>query len=271
MITTNAFDYINIMDKAADASWKRESAISNNIANADTPGYKRQDVDFESALKRELGSSKYIPLDKKVRGLNSDLSGLDVSTYTDSSNYSYRLDRNNVDVDTEQVELASEQLRYEMLTTSINEEFKHMGLFQSFDISASGMTAERFRIDTIAENIANVNTTRTENGEPYRRKIVTFAEKDLTPFSKYYQSSRARAVGNGVKVPSVKEDTETDFTMEYDPSHPDADENGYVRYPNVNTVTEMTNLIDASRAYEANTTAFNASKSMIQAALKIGQ
>ena len=129
----------------------------------------------------------------------------------------------------------------------------------------------RVGIDTIAENIANVNTTRTEDGEPYRRKIVTFAEKDLTPFSKYYQSSRARAVGNGVKVTSVKEDTETDFTMEYDPSHPDADENGYVRYPNVNTVTEMTNLIDASRAYEANTTAFNASKSMIQAALKIGQ
>ena len=128
MITTNAFDYINIMDKAADASWKRESAISNNIANADTPGYKRQDVDFESALKRELGSSKYIPLDKKERGLNSDLSGLDVSTYTDSSNYSYRLDRNNVDVDTEQVELASEQLRYEMLTTSINEEFNRMKL-----------------------------------------------------------------------------------------------------------------------------------------------
>ena len=127
-ITTNAFDYINIMDKAADASWKRESAISNNIANTDTPGYKRQDVDFESALKQELGSSKYIPLDKKVRGLNSDLSGLDVSTYTDSSNYSYRLDRNNVDVDTEQVELASEQLRYEMLTTSINEEFNRMKL-----------------------------------------------------------------------------------------------------------------------------------------------
>ena len=117
-----------------------------------------------------------------------------------------------------------------------------MGLFQSFDISASGMTAERFRIDTIAENIANVNTTRTEDGEPYRRKIVTFAEKDLTPFSKYYQSSRARAVGNGVKVTSVKEDTETDFTMEYDPSHPDADENGYVRYPNVNTVTDKTDI-----------------------------
>lgn len=145
-----------------------------------------------------------------------------------------------------------------------------MGLFQAFDISASGMTAERFRVDTIAQNVANVNTTRTEDGTPYRRKIVTFAEKSLTPFSNYYESSRARTVGNGVKVTSVKEDMETDFIMEYDPSHPDADENGYVSYPNVNTVTEMTNLIDATRAYEANVTAFNASKSMVQAAIKIG-
>ena len=145
-----------------------------------------------------------------------------------------------------------------------------MALFQAFDISASGMTAERFRIDTIAQNVANVNTTRTEDGTPYRRKVVTFAERDLTPFSRYYESARARAVGNGVKVNAVAEDTETDFVMEYDPAHPDADENGYVWRPNVNTVTEMTNLIDATRAYEANTTAFNASKSMVQAALKIG-
>lgn len=146
-----------------------------------------------------------------------------------------------------------------------------MALFQSFNISASGMTAERFRFDTIAQNIANVNTTRTEDGTPYRRKIVTFQEKDVTPFTSYYSSARARAVGNGVKVTSVKEDTETDFIMEYDPSHPDADENGYVSYPNVNTVTEMTNLIDATRAYEANTTAFEASKSIAQAGLSIGK
>ena len=146
-----------------------------------------------------------------------------------------------------------------------------MGLFQAFDISASGMTAERFRMDIIAQNIANVNTTRTEDGTPYRRKIVTFAEKTMTPFSQYYETARARAVGNGVKVTSVSEDTETDFKMEYDPSHPDADENGYVYYPNVNTVTEMTNLIDTTRAYEANTTAFEATKSMAQAALSIGQ
>ena len=145
-----------------------------------------------------------------------------------------------------------------------------MGLFQAFDISASGMAAERFRIDTIAQNIANIKTTRTEDGTPYRRKIVTFGERNMTSFSKYYESARADVVGNGVEVVSVKEDTETDLMMVYDPAHPDADENGYVMYPNVNTVTEMTNLIDATRAYEANTTAFNASKSMVQAALKIG-
>lgn len=146
-----------------------------------------------------------------------------------------------------------------------------MALFQAFNISASGMTAERFRIDTIAENVANVNTTRTEDGTPYRRKIVTFQEKDVTPFSNYLERSRQAYVGNGVKVVSVTEDTENDFIMEYDPSHPDADENGYVRYPNVNIVTEMTNLIDASRAYEANATAFEASKSIATTGLQIGQ
>lgn len=146
-----------------------------------------------------------------------------------------------------------------------------MGLFQSFNISASGMTAQRFRTDIIAENIANVNTTSTESGGPYRRKIVTFQEKDITPFSEYYSTSRNRAIGNGVKVSKVTEDYTTDFIMEYDPSNPDADENGYVSYPNVNTVTEMTNLIDATRSYEANATAFDASKNMAITGLSIGQ
>ena len=146
-----------------------------------------------------------------------------------------------------------------------------MGLFQSFNISASGMTAERFRTDIIAENIANVNSTSTPDGEPYRRKIVTFAEREVTSFSQFYSASKNALVGNGVKVTKVKEDYETDFIKEYDPSHPDADENGYVSYPNVNTVTEMTNLIDATRAYEANTTAFNASKAMAEKGLAIGR
>ena len=130
-----------------------------------------------------------------------------------------------------------------------------MGLFQAFNISASGMTAERFRTDIIAQNIANVNTTSTKEGTPYRRKIVTFSEKNVTPFSQIYSSSKKAAVGNGVKVSSVTSDYSTDF----------------VSYPNVNTVTEMTNLIDATRAYEANATAFEASKSMAQNGLQIGK
>lgn len=146
-----------------------------------------------------------------------------------------------------------------------------MSLFQSFNISATGMTAQRFRTDIIAENIANVNTTRTEDDEPYRRKIVTFREKSVTPFSQLFSASKNGTVGNGVKVSSVTEDYSTDFIMEYDPANPDADENGYVSYPNVNTVTEMTDLIDATRAYEANATAFEASKSIAETGLSIGQ
>ncbi len=146
-----------------------------------------------------------------------------------------------------------------------------MALFQSFDIAASGMTAQRFRMDTIAENIANVNTTRTEDGTPYRRKIVTFQEKNTSPTFSDAMKRATEFRGDGVKVVRVSEDTTTDYIMEYYPSHPDADENGYVSYPNVNTVTEMTNLIDSSRAYEANVTAFDAVKNMALNGLKIGQ
>ncbi len=126
MFSTNAFDYINVLDKAADASWLRETAITNNLANVDTPGYKRQDVDFQSVLKTELGRTKYASLDQRISQLNTGLNKLNVSTYTDAYNYSYRLDTNNVDVDTENVELASEQLRYEGITTSINSQFARM-------------------------------------------------------------------------------------------------------------------------------------------------
>lgn len=138
-----------------------------------------------------------------------------------------------------------------------------MALFSSFDINATGMTAERFRMDTISQNVANMNTTRTEDGTPYRRKIVVFEEKNSqTPFHQVLNRARDRYSGSGVKVTGVYEDNVTEGNMVYDPSHPDADENGYVTGPNVNIVTEMTNLIDASRAYEANATAFNASKSI---------
>lgn len=147
-----------------------------------------------------------------------------------------------------------------------------MGLFQSFDICATGMTAQRFRMDVISENIANISTTRTEDGTPYRRKMVTFQEKTTKnkPFEHYLTNAK-KYKGNGVKVSKVSEDFENDFIMEYDPSHPDADENGYVSYPNVNTVQEMTDLIDASRSYEANATAFDAVKAMATAGIQIGQ
>lgn len=145
-----------------------------------------------------------------------------------------------------------------------------MSAFGAMDISASGMTAQRLRTDIIAQNIANVNTTRDENGGPYKRKTVVFEEKPSNSFNDYL-SVASGSIGNGVKVSQIVEDTETPMTMVYDPSHPDANEEGYVLYPNVNTVTEMTNLIDASRSYEANVTAFNATKSMTMQALEIGK
>ena len=115
---------LDVSSKAANASWLREQTISNNISNADTPGYKRKDVDFESVLREELGNMKYITLDSKVE--HADLNHLDVSTYVDSANYSYRIDKNNVDIDTENVELASEKIRYEALTDSMTQEFSRI-------------------------------------------------------------------------------------------------------------------------------------------------
>ncbi len=148
-----------------------------------------------------------------------------------------------------------------------------MGMFDAFNINASGLTAQRYRMDTISENVANANTTRTADGTPYRRKVVTFKEKGTqTPFSHVLGEAAYHHgySGHGVKVSGVYEDNVTEMNMVYDPSHPDADENGYVTYPNVNIITEMTNMIDASRAYEANSTAFNASKSMALKGLELG-
>lgn len=124
MINCTSFDYINLLTKAADASWKRETVISNNIANVNTPGYKRKDLNFQGVLTEELGRCKHESLDSKVSGV--DLSRLDPQIYVDSANYSYRMDGNNVDIDTENVELASEQIRYEGLTDCINSEFERM-------------------------------------------------------------------------------------------------------------------------------------------------
>ena len=124
MINTNVFDYINVLDKAADASWLRNEAISNNIANATTPNYKRQDVAFESELRKALGNCRYQTMDEKVHNIRT--SRLRPQVYTDYANYSYRLDGNNVDIENENVMLAENQLKYQGLIASINQEFRNL-------------------------------------------------------------------------------------------------------------------------------------------------
>ncbi len=124
MINSSAFSYIDVLDKTADASWTRENIIANNVANVDTPGYKRQDIEFESVLENALNNTQYSSLQEAVD--NVSLDSLDGTIYTDYSSYSYRLDGNNVDIDTENVELASEQLRYQTLTTAITQDFTRL-------------------------------------------------------------------------------------------------------------------------------------------------
>lgn len=148
-----------------------------------------------------------------------------------------------------------------------------MRLFNSIDISASGLTAERTRMDVISSNLANANTTRTENGEPYRRKQVILQENNHGTF----QANLSRAINNhlkGVKVEKIVEDQKP-FKLVFDPSHPDAiaegELEGYVKKPNVNVVSEMVDMISATRAYEANVTAINSAKNMAVKALEIGR
>lgn len=132
-------------------------------------------------------------------------------------------------------------------------------LFSTMRISASGLSAERLRMDVIASNVANSNTTRTESGTAYRRKIALFKENldnELQP--------------KGVKAVGIIDD-KTELKSKYDPSHPDANEEGYVMMPNVNVLNEMADMIAASRSYEANVNTLNASKSMFMKALEIGR
>lgn len=124
MLNTNVFDYINVLDKAADASWMRNEAIANNIANATTPGYKRQDVAFEAELKKALGQDDCRTMDERVSGVKT--ANLNPVTYIDNAGFSYRLDGNSVDIENENVMLAENQLKYQGLMNSITAEFKNL-------------------------------------------------------------------------------------------------------------------------------------------------
>lgn len=151
-----------------------------------------------------------------------------------------------------------------------------MGSYSSFDVTASGLTAQRLRMDVISNNLANINTTRTPQGGPYKRQQVVFETrlKDTVAQQggviREIESGEIESVGQGVRVAAIVED-QTPPILVYNPSHPDADANGYVKMPNVNSMYEMVDMMSATRAYEANVAAFNASKSMANKALEIGR
>ena len=146
-----------------------------------------------------------------------------------------------------------------------------MSMFGGMEISASALTAQRLRMNVTAENLANAQTTRGADGQPYRRKEVVLQSVNGGGFGAQLSSAMGGGSGSragGVEVAGIQED-QTNGKLVYDPSHPDANEQGYVTMPNVDTVTEMVDLIDAQRAYEANVTAMQASKQMFAKTLEI--
>ncbi len=145
-----------------------------------------------------------------------------------------------------------------------------MSFLKSLDISASALTAQRVRMDVISQNIANIDTTRTANGGPYRRKVTVFAEKPADSFASILNGATGASAGQGVYVAAIAEDT-SDFRYEYDPTNPDANAQGYVAYPNVDETTELVDMMAASRSYEANVTAMGITKEIALKTLEIGK
>ncbi|MDR1252323.1 MAG: flagellar basal body rod protein FlgC [Treponema sp.] len=151
-----------------------------------------------------------------------------------------------------------------------------MGIFSSINIAATGLSAERVRLDVIADNMANVNTTRTTEGGPYRRSRVIMRPRVESPYwrSPFLPGSMDNGIGRGVRVTEIQKDYATENPLRWDPNHPDAIKSGpregYVELPNVDVVTEMVDLISASRSYEANASIIEGSKAMFQRALDIG-
>ena len=152
-----------------------------------------------------------------------------------------------------------------------------MGIFSSINIAASGLSAQRTRLDVISNNIANVDTTRTAEGGPFRRSRVIFRPKVQEPYwrSPFLPKTMDNGLGKGVHIVEIDKDLDGDPRLVYDPTHPDAiktgPQKGYVEMPNVNIVEEMVDMISASRSYEANVAVVNGSKSMFMKALEIGR
>ncbi len=151
-----------------------------------------------------------------------------------------------------------------------------MGLFNSINTAATGLSADRVRLDVIADNMANVNTTRTNEGGPFRRSRVIMRPRVDSPYwrSPFLPESMDNGIGRGVRVSEIQKDYSTENRLVWDPTHPDAiksgDRQGYVEMPNVDVVTEMVDMISASRSYEANAAIIEGSKAMFLRALDIG-
>jgi len=152
-----------------------------------------------------------------------------------------------------------------------------VGLFSSINVAASGLTAQRTRLDVVSNNIANADTTRTPEGGPFRRSRVIFRPRVQQPYwrSPFLPKTLDNGVGQGVRISEIEKDTDAKPRLVYDPTHPDAiktgPQKGYVEMPNVNVVEEMVDMISASRSYEANVAVVNGAKSMFQGALNIGR
>ncbi|MBN1686242.1 MAG: flagellar basal body rod protein FlgC [Spirochaetales bacterium] len=152
-----------------------------------------------------------------------------------------------------------------------------MGLFSAINTAATGLTAQRTRLDVISNNIANVDSTRDADGKPFRRSRVIFSPRVSQPYwkSPFLPRTLDNGIGRGVRIVEIEEDTDSDPRLVYDPTHPDAIKTGkyagYVEYPNVNIVQEMVDMISASRSYEANTAVIDGSKAMFTRALEIGR
>ncbi len=152
-----------------------------------------------------------------------------------------------------------------------------MGIYTALNTASSGLTAERTRLDVIADNLANVDTTRTPEGGPFRRSRVVFRPRVSQPYwrSPFLPKYLENQIGRGVRIVDIQKDYMSKPRLVWDPTHPDAiktgPQKGYVEYPNVNVVSEMVDMISASRAYEANVTIINGAKSMFLKALEVGR
>ncbi|WP_172194440.1 flagellar basal body rod protein FlgC [Saccharibacillus qingshengii] len=150
-----------------------------------------------------------------------------------------------------------------------------MRISSGFDVNASALTAQRLRMDIISSNIANADSTRAQvvdgQAQPYRRKVAVLSENSQTPFAQTLNSAmKGKSSASGVKVTAIQEDQEP-FKLVYNPTHPDANTDGYVQMPNVDIAKEMVDMISATRSYEANVTALNATKAMLSKAMQIGK